>query len=82
MLSSGQALTALVGIASAAVLSRLFTQVDYATYRQTMLAYTFAAPFVILGLDRALYYFLDNDRLGRNFELIFRPSVGWPRVIG
>jgi O-antigen/teichoic acid export membrane protein len=61
ILSSGQALTALVGIASAAVLARVFSQHDYGTYRQTLLAYTFAAPFVTLGFDRALYYFLPGE---------------------
>ena len=61
VLSSGQALTALVGIVSAAVLSRVFSQIDYATYRQTLLAYTFAVPFVTLGFDRALYYFLPSE---------------------
>ncbi len=62
ILASGQSLTTLVGLVSAVVLTRLFTQDDYATYRQTLLAYTFAAPFVILGLDRALFYFLPNEK--------------------
>jgi len=62
ILSSGRVMTALVGIATAAVLTRLFSKADYATYRQTMLAYTFAAPFVMLGLDRALYYFLPSEK--------------------
>ncbi len=61
ILSSGQALTALVGVASAAVLARVFSQHDYGTYRQTFLAYTFAVPFVTLGFDRALYYFLPGE---------------------
>jgi len=61
ILSSGQALTALVGIASAAVLVRVFSKVDYATYRQTLLCYTLAVPFVTLGFDRALYYFLPGE---------------------
>jgi len=61
VLSSGQALTALVGLASAAVLARVFSKVDYATYRQTLLCYSFAVPFVTLGFDRALYYFLPGE---------------------
>ena len=32
-----------------------------ATYRQTILAYTFAAPLLMLGLPRALYYFLPGQ---------------------
>lgn len=62
VLSSGQALTAGVGIISMAVLTRVFSKLDYATYRQTMLAYSFAVPFVTLGLDRALYFFLPGER--------------------
>ena len=53
ILASGQGLTTLVGLLSAAVLARLFSKHDYATYRQTLLAYTFAAPFVMLGFDRS-----------------------------
>lgn len=61
ILSSGQVLTALVSLLSTVALSRLFSQQDYATYRQTLLAYTFAVPFVTLGFDKALYYFLPNE---------------------
>jgi O-antigen/teichoic acid export membrane protein len=61
ILSSGEALTALVGIISAAVLTRVFSQDDYASYRQTLLAFTFAVPFVTLGLPRALYFFLPGE---------------------
>jgi len=62
ILSSGKALTVLVGILSTAVLARLFTKDDYATYRQTMLAYTFAAPFLLMGFNQALYYFLPSEK--------------------
>jgi len=62
ILSSGHALTSLVGVVSAAVLARVFSQTDYASYRQTMLAYTFAVPFVMLGFDRALYFFLPGEK--------------------
>jgi O-antigen/teichoic acid export membrane protein len=62
VLSSGQALTSLVGVVSMAVLTRVFSKADYATYGQTMLAYTFAVPFVTLGLDRALYFFLPGEK--------------------
>lgn len=50
-----------MGVASAAVLARVFSKTDYASYRQTLLAYTFAVPFVTLGFDRALYYFLPGE---------------------
>lgn len=61
ILSSGETLSAIVGIVSAAVLARIFSQSDYASYRQTLLAYGFAVPFVILGFDRALFYFLPGE---------------------
>lgn len=62
ILASGQALTALVGIVSMAVLTRVFDKLDYATYRQTLMAFSFAVPFVTLGLDRALYFFLPGEK--------------------
>jgi len=58
ILASGGSLTTLVSLIIAAILSRLFSQLDYATYRQTLLAYTFAAPFAMLGFQHALFYFL------------------------
>lgn len=58
VLSSGNAATALVAMLSAAVLARTFSLVDYASFRQTMLAYAFAVPFVTLGFDRGLYSLL------------------------
>ncbi len=61
VLSSGQALTSLVGIVSMVVLTHVFSKADYATYGQAMLAYAFAVPFVTLGLDRSLYFFLPGE---------------------
>ena len=62
ILASGQALTTLATLIIAVVLSRLFSKADYATYRQTILAYTFAAPFAMLGFQQALYYFLPREQ--------------------
>ena len=61
-LSLGSGLGAVVGVLSAAVLSRLLTKGDYATYRQTFLTYTFTAPFLGLGVTQGIYYFLADDR--------------------
>ncbi len=61
ILSSGSMLTALVAILSGAVLTRLLTQVDFGTYRQGLLAMSFAVPFVALGLDRVLFVFLPGE---------------------
>jgi len=60
ILASGQALTTLVGIVSVAILARLFSKPEYATYRQVLLVYGFTGPVLMLGLHRALYYFLPN----------------------
>jgi O-antigen/teichoic acid export membrane protein len=57
-LSTGQGLGALVALVALAVLARVLSVRDYATYRQTFLAYQFAAPLLSLGLPAALYYFL------------------------
>lgn len=50
------------GIVSAAVLARLLTKLDYAAYRQTILAYHFVEPLMVLGLSQALFYFIPRDR--------------------
>lgn len=62
-LSLGQGLTALVTLLSGAMLARLLTQGELATYRQTLLAYNIAAPVLSLGLSYGLYYFLANEKL-------------------
>jgi O-antigen/teichoic acid export membrane protein len=61
-LGSGQFLVKVTTLVTAAILSRLFTQTDYAAYRQTLLAYFFVAPLLMLGLPRALYYFIPRDK--------------------
>jgi len=62
VLGSGQFLVILTELLCFVVLSRIFTKTDYASYRQTLLAYTFLAPLLALGFPRALYYFLPQDR--------------------
>ena len=61
ILSSGSILTALVSIFSGMMLTRLLSQHDFGTYRQAILAMSFAAPFVMLGLDRVLFTFLPKE---------------------
>jgi O-antigen/teichoic acid export membrane protein len=70
ILSSGQAMTALVGLLSAVVLTRVLSKLDFATFRQTILAYAFAVPFLTLGFDRALYYFLPGEETRRRGVLV------------
>lgn len=62
ILASGKILTGLAGLASLAVLSRIFDKHEYATYRQTLLAYAFLAPLLTLGLPKALFYFLPDEQ--------------------
>lgn len=60
-LSLSNTLTVLVGIVSGMVAARFLTKHDYATMRQTMLAYQFVAPLLTLALPMALYYFLPGS---------------------
>ena len=77
MLTSGSFLVTLTGLATVAVLSRVFTKGDYAVYRQTLLVYHFVAPILTLGLPQALFYFIPLDRengrslLSSNLTLLF-----------
>lgn len=61
-LSSSNTLKAFVGIATAAVLSRLLEKTDYATYRQTLLAVNFVLPFLTLGLTNSINYYLPVEK--------------------
>lgn len=60
-LSLGNTLTVLVGLVSGMVAARVLAKHDYATMRQTMLAYQFAEPLLSLALPGALYYFLPGS---------------------
>ena len=51
-----------MGLVSLAILARVLTVDDYATYRQTLLAYVFISPLLILGLPEVLYYFLPIEK--------------------
>jgi len=62
ILSAGQLFTKLAGLLSAIFLVRFLSKTDYATYRQALLAYGVAAPFLSLGLPKALYYFLPGEK--------------------
>jgi len=59
----------MVGLVSTAVLARVLTQHDLATYRQTFLAYDFAAPILTLGLPSALFFFLPR-KIGQARQLL------------
>jgi O-antigen/teichoic acid export membrane protein len=61
-LSLGHALTTAISLATAMILSRVLSKGEYATYRQTLLAFTFVMPFMSLGLTNSVYYFLPTER--------------------
>lgn len=60
-----------------AVLSRILSTNEYATYKQTLLIYTSVSPILLLGLPQALYYFLPRNEnnnkniLTTNLLLVF-----------
>jgi O-antigen/teichoic acid export membrane protein len=62
ILASGQFLTTCIRLITIVVLARLLTVRDYATFVQTLLAYTFVEPLLMLGLPQALYYFLPGEK--------------------
>ena len=76
-LSFGKALTSVIGLLSGLILARALTVNEYATYRQTILVYSFLIPVLTLGLPEAIYYFLGGDKsrnralLNENLILLF-----------
>ena len=61
IMAMGHFLRAAVGLLSLAILARVLSPDHYATYRQTLLAYTFVSPILILGLPEVLFYFLPAE---------------------
>lgn len=61
-LSFGKALTSVIGVISAMILTRLLSVEDYATYRQTLLVFSFMVPILTLGLPDSIYFFLGNEQ--------------------
>jgi O-antigen/teichoic acid export membrane protein len=57
-LSLGRGLTTLISLVSGMVMARVLSQAELATYRQTFLAYDIALPFLGLGVNQGIYYFL------------------------
>jgi len=60
-LSLGRGLTTVMNLATAIVMARVLTEVELATYRQTLLAYQVALPLLSLGLSHAIYYFMPTE---------------------
>lgn len=64
-LSLGGTLSLVASLAYGMVAARWLSKHDYATLKQTFLAYDFAAPLLMLGLPNALFYFLPRDPEGQ-----------------
>ncbi|MCD4824807.1 MAG: oligosaccharide flippase family protein [Phycisphaerae bacterium] len=62
ILAFAQGMATVAGLVIGAVLSRRFDYVDYATFRQTLLVFTVATPFLVMGLPQSLYYFLPTQK--------------------
>ncbi len=62
MLASGQVTASVAGFVILAVLSRLLSRHEYATYRQVLLCFAMVLPFLQLGLPVALYYYLPAEK--------------------
>ena len=52
----------IVSLAFSMIAVRWLSKHDYATIRQTFLAYDFASPLLMLGLPSAIYYFLPREQ--------------------
>ncbi len=61
-LSLGSSLSMVASIVFGMIASRWLSKHDYATIRQTFLAYDFIAPLLMLGLPNAVYYFLPREQ--------------------
>ena len=61
LLASGKAITALSAILATVILTRTLSKTDYATHKQVLLVFSMASPLLMMGLPRALYYFLPGE---------------------
>lgn len=61
-LSGGGAINTLALLIASIVAARVLSKHDYATMKQTLLVYNFAAPLLTLGLSGALFYFLPKEQ--------------------
>ena len=61
LLASGKAITALSALLATVILTRTLTKDDYATHKQVLLVFSMASPLLMMGLPKALYYFLPAE---------------------
>ena len=68
-LSIGSTLSMVASLIYGIVASRWLSKNDYATIRQTFLAYEFIAPVLMLGLPTALYFFFPKEENKRGIVI-------------
>ncbi len=61
LLASGKILAAFSTVGITAILTRVLSIEDYATHKQALLIYAMCAPALMLGLPKALYFFLPGE---------------------
>lgn len=61
LLASDKGLTALSALLATAALTRLLSKGDYATFKQVMLLYAIASPLLMMGVPKALLYFIPGE---------------------
>jgi O-antigen/teichoic acid export membrane protein len=61
LLASGKILAAFSAVGITAILTRVLSVEDYATHKQALLIYAMCAPALMLGLPKALYFFLPGE---------------------
>lgn len=61
-LSGGRTFAKLLAVATNLLIIRLLCKEDVAAYLQTFLAYAAVLPFIKLGVDQGIYYFVPSDK--------------------
>jgi O-antigen/teichoic acid export membrane protein len=62
MLTAASFVNTLISLLSGMIIPRMLSTTDYATYRQTFLAFNTLLPFLGLGLSQGLYFFLPSEK--------------------
>ncbi len=61
LLASGKLLTAISTLLATATLTRLLPVEEYGTHRQVLLVFAMVSPVLMMGVPKALYYFLPGE---------------------
>lgn len=72
-LSLGQILSTIINLLVMVSLARVLSPGDFATYKQTILAYDFLMPLLTLGIPSSIYYFLTDIKNSK--EIVFENII-------